>query len=159
MRENWIVIKNLGLVLHLDPWTWSPFKIILQVASSWIWIWIWALHTKILMILSTTIWWLFVFWLCFACLAVLGWAPDKRKQTSLLCMLQAQTLPDPTPPIGNTRRYGQLCGPTSSSCRELQLLEPENCRENYWRPRLKSKSRIRSRVSAISWHTFSQSWY
>ena len=50
---------------------------------------------------------------------------DKHKQTSLLCSLQAQTLPDATPPMCNSRRYGQLRGPTSSSCRELQLLEPE----------------------------------
>ena len=34
----------------------------------------------------------------------------------------------------NTRRYGQLCGPTSSSCRDLQLLELEYRRENYKSP-------------------------
>ena len=60
-------------------------------------------------------------------MAVLGLA--WHKQTSLLCRLQAQTLPDSTPPIANTRRYGQLRGPTSSSWGGLEPLEWFDCSE------------------------------
>ena len=43
-------------------------------------------------------------------------------------------------------KHKQTSLPTYSSCRELQLLEPEYCSEILWSPRLMSKFQLRSRV-------------